>query len=1065
MERLKQSHVYLRVQTPLGQDQVVLTEMSASEFVSDVFICDLVMATNRTDVNLEGLIGQNITVVLELDDEEKTGGISSSSISSLSNLSSSGVTKTGLSGLLQKGLSRLQGSSTSTSKNSLQQMLRGRNQNDISFGLFSSMGKGLSGLSKNLGSGVTSKLGGGLSSQFGDKVGSLASSLGKSLSAGSTQGEKPSGFGGNLLGKLSSRLNGDAEGGNQGLLGKLGAGLAGKLGGSQTGIMGYLNGAPLGGGVNPLGGEAGGAGSGGGGITKMLLKGLSKRVGADADAEPVGGILSGLSGKLIDKARGNQFLSNIIDRLGGEEAVKGKAQAIIDKLNTGKLESGLKTILEGDGEQKGLLGKGQDILGKLLGKSNVTSGLGGIFGNGSKDKGIMAGTGLAGALQRGPAPRRPAFGASAFSQKGPIQRDLGRKIKYFHGLVGEISQGASDMVDGSQITFYKARLYPKLWLLKFDRSCRIFQNKTVMEIVSDILNENDISDVQNKVVNAGQAVREYCVQYNESNFDFISRLLEEEGIYYYFIHTEKAHTLVLADEPQAHHPCPHVQDAILETKRSDAHFFNAIQNCELVQRVVPKEQAYREYDFELPSNNLAVKAAGKGKGGRIYEYPGKYDNTGDGMGLATRHIEGKEVPKDMLYGQSTVPFFEPGGYFNLHGHPKSEANRRYVLLQIDHYAKQVFDEKSDTLYHNNFSAFNYSSVPYRPQRKTLKPKIPGTQTAKVTGKDGEEIWTDQYGRVKVKFHWDESDLTDERTSCWVRVAQGWAGNDWGMLFTPRIGQEVVVSFLEGDPDRPLITGSVYNGEKRAPYLPDNPTVSTIKTRSSKDSTGYNEIRFQDLTDQEQLYMHAQRNLDIEVELDKNEVIGANETKVLKSGRRSVIIQGKPYEGRISNGEAMSSDDRLVLEKGSRSVLLNADGGSAKANHSTLLKSGNHTVGVVNGNVVTTIGEGNRVTQLNHGNDVLKVVGDATYGIGKNYSIVVGGDLDIKVTGDIKINGKSITATSLEKTDMSAGTSMSLNAQTSLSADSTGTLSAQANASLTAKCTGLTEIKGAIIKLN
>lgn len=1066
MAQLRQGQVYLTVQTPLGPDTVVLSEFSAREKVSDIYEFHLVMVADRNDINLEELTGQTATVAIEIQDTRDAESSTSASSAGLMQRVRSGLGGQKLSGLTK---------TTSAIKTLAQKFPSG----GLSFGLFSGLSKLGGGLSKSIGGGLTSKLGGGLSGGIGDKITSLASNHMQSLNL-PLQHEAPKGFSSKLLGKLTSRLNGDAEKGLPGgLLGKLGDGLSGKLGGGKVGSLGSLLGEQLGGGFGNT--SAGGTSTGSGGITSMLLKGVSKRFGTDADAAPIGGMLSGLSGKLIDLGRGNGFISTVMDRLGGEETIRGKAQGLIDKLNEGQLEIGLKKITEGDAEAPGLLGRGQEILGKFFSKGETRPGLGWLTGGkGQGAKGAATGSTLQQAMERGPSPRRPGFGESIFPQTGPIQRDLSKQVRYFHGIIGEIAQGPTDLGESSNLTLYTAKLYPKLWLLKFSKNCRIFQNKTAMEIIGTVLQENDVTDIQDKTQSAGQTVREYCVQYNESNFDFISRLMEAEGIFYYFIHTESAHTLVLADSPEAHHQCPNTRQAIMEKKRGAGHYFNAIQDCDLIYRAVPKEHALTDYDFELPSNNLHTTSQGTGIGGRVYEYPGKYNNKADGDEIVRKRIESEELPRDMLYGTSTIPFFEPGAYFDLSGHSRADANKKYVLLQVDHQAKHDFIEGEETLYTNQFKAFNFSAVAYRPSLKTPKPRILGTQTARVTGKEGEEIWTDKYGRVKVKFHWDENEADDETTSCWVRVAQGWAGNGWGILFTPRIGHEVVVSFLEGDPDRPLITGSVYNGEKMAPYLPDRPTVSTIKSQSSKESDGFNEIRFEDLTYQEQVYMHAQKDMDIEIENNLSTTIHAgDETKTIESGSRTVTLLAEDKETKEGTMHSGTGDDTLVLDKGSRSVHLKALG-AGTADHTTQLDRGDHTLKILQGNQNVILDSGDQKRTIT-GNEVTNITGNVTQDVGGNYTIKIMGNLEIDVTGSITMRGQSFMLETLTSTSVDAGTSISMKAAADISTTAGVNVSSEAGVSFKAssgasadveaggmasfKAGGITTITGALVKIN
>jgi type VI secretion system secreted protein VgrG len=982
---LNQGNVYLKIQTTLGKDKVVLAEFSATERISDIYECTAVMVTDRNNLDLSKLIGKPVTVSMEFESDEEPEATDEKRTSSLTKLTGilDRLRKTATPSKSLIATSPKTGSST------------GQFPGTLSFNLMSSIKTAAIGAGKVLGGAVASKMGGGVKSAMGDKPNSLAASGMKPLASGEKGGSSPAGFAKKMMAKITSSLGGSTEKGTPaGIMGKLGAGLSGLVGGGQTGKQG------TGVGAKPGGGEGAGSGSGGGGIMSTLFKKASGALGADPETEPTAGILNGLSGKLIDKAYGNSTIAGLMDRVGGPDAIKGGIKALIGKLDTGKITGKITDYVEGTPEKKGLIDKAKEaILGVFTKKKPL-------------DTAIKA---EAKAEDKGPAEKRPAFGGEGFPKDSLVQRDLFKKIRYFNGIIGEIIQGPTDLSESS-VTAYTVKFYPKLWLLKYAKTCRIFQKMTAMEIIQTVLKENNITDVTDKTRSAGRAVREYCVQYNESHFDFISRLMEFEGIFYYFIHTEDAHVMVLADEKEAHHQCPHTRNANMETKPLGQSYFNSVQSANLVSRVVPGEHALTDYDFELPSNNLFSKIEGRGYGGRIYEYPGAYNNKPDGQDFARLRIEADELPKDMLYGLATIPYFEPGAFFNLQDHVRSDANKKYVLLQIDHYATQQAEASDESFYNNKFLAFDHADGTYRPPLKTPSPRIHGTQTAKVTGPVDEEIWTDEYGRVKVKFHWDLTKEEDENTSCWVRVSQGWSGNGWGMLFTPRIGHEVVVTFLNGDPDQPLITGSVYNGEKRPPYLPDSPTMSTIKSNSTKDDVaGYNEISFQDLVDEEEIHIHAEKDFTAEINNDRNETINrGNYTQTIKTGSRTVTLMGDeaPKTRRpVSTLITGTGDDTLILEKGSRTEHLKGVG-KGPGNYTTTIDKGDRNVTITKGNENITISEGNRVITVAKGDENRTITGNFTQKVTLNYVLDVDGNLDINVKGDIKINGKNITFTAM-----------------------------------------------------
>lgn len=451
--------------------------------------------------------------------------------------------------------------------------------------------------------------------------------------------------------------------------------------------------------------------------------------------------------------------------------------------------------------------------------------------------------------------------------------------QFTNGIVSRFQQ--SGTADG--FTTYKMELRPWFWLLTMNSDCRIFQSKSVPDIVEQVFSDQSFSDYKN-ALKATYQPREYCVQYMETSFSFLSRLMEEEGIFYFFEHADGKHTLVLADDADAYESCTALTTA--EVLKSDFSWQrDIIRECSIEQNVVPGQYAVDDYNFETPSTDLLATASGPDPSRSIYEYPGLYHKKDTGEAITSRVLAGFEIPSKMLSGNGTCRTFRSGSKFTLAGHPRPDANIDYVLVSVSHDRATQSAE-----YSNSFKAIPATSV-YRPPRTSKKARIAGTQTATVVGKAGEEIWTDHYGRVKVKFHWDQSTSRDETSSCWIRVAQGWAGKQWGSMFVPRIGQEVVVSFLEGDPDRPLITGSVYNAEQTAPYtLPDEQTKSTIKSSSSKGGSGFNEIRFDDKAGSEEFFIQAQKDMNVKVLNNLTSTVTKDDSYTV-SGTRSVAVAG------------------------------------------------------------------------------------------------------------------------------------------------------------------------------
>jgi type VI secretion system secreted protein VgrG len=421
---------------------------------------------------------------------------------------------------------------------------------------------------------------------------------------------------------------------------------------------------------------------------------------------------------------------------------------------------------------------------------------------------------------------------------------------------------------------YQAEMVPWLWFLNLYSNCRIFQNKSVPDIVEKIFQDRGFHDYQLKTQGTYEP-REYCVQYRETDFNFVSRLLEDEGIFYYFEQTADKHTLVLADDKLAFKACPHKAKARYTPSLGGRLDEDTVLSVEEEHKVNTGTASLADYDFEKPNTKLYATLSGA-EPAEYYDYPGKYSTKDDGDHYAKVRLEEREVELVSVRGKSNCMGLECGYKFTLEEHFRDAANQDYTLIALRHDAKNSSyraGEPEPFEYANEFEAIP-NSVQFRPPRLARKPVIPSTQTAVVVGKSGEEIWTDKYSRVVVQFFWDREGENDEKSSCWVRVAQGWAGKQWGSIYIPRIGQEVVVGFLEGDPDRPLITGSVYNADQMPPYpLPDEQTKSTVKSDSSKGGGGFNEVRLEDKKGSEQVFIHGQKDLDIRIENDRREWIG------------------------------------------------------------------------------------------------------------------------------------------------------------------------------------------------
>jgi type VI secretion system secreted protein VgrG len=504
-------------------------------------------------------------------------------------------------------------------------------------------------------------------------------------------------------------------------------------------------------------------------------------------------------------------------------------------------------------------------------------------------------------------------------QKITIRLDLldGEK-RYFSGICNRVSQGERDEV----FTSYRMEVVPQFWLLTKKAQSRIFQQMTVPDILKKVLDGLDVTyEIQGTF-----HPRDFCVQYRETDFNFASRLMEEEGIFYFFKHNSNGHQLVVANTPQSHPSLPGASKITYEDAEGGTREEDRIYDWEKVQEWRSGKYTLWDHCFELPHKHLEAEAniidsvqvggvnhklkVGGNDKLEIYDYPGEYAQRFDGIqpGGGDRaadlqkifqdnrrttdlRIQEEALPCLTIQAASNCRHFVSGYKFNLERH--FNADGEYVLTGVSHSARQPGDYRSngaDFDYSNSFTCIP-AALPFRPQRLTPKPVVQGTQTAVVVGPKGEEIFTDKYGRVKVQFHWDREGKNDENSSCWVRVGTPLAGKQWGMVHIPRIEQEVIVDFLEGDPDQPIIIGSVYNAREMPPYgLPDNKTQTGIKSRSSKGGSGenFNEFRFEDKKGEEQIYLHGEKNWTIMVENDKGQTVGHDETLTVKNDRTKTV---------------------------------------------------------------------------------------------------------------------------------------------------------------------------------
>jgi type VI secretion system secreted protein VgrG len=499
--------------------------------------------------------------------------------------------------------------------------------------------------------------------------------------------------------------------------------------------------------------------------------------------------------------------------------------------------------------------------------------------------------------------------------------------RHFSGYVTRFSQTG---VLGDYVA-YNARISPWLWFLTRTSNCRIFQNKSVPDIIKEIFGEHGMTDYKESLTSSYQK-REHCVQYRETDFNFVSRLMEDEGIYYFFAHGEDGkHILNLADSYGAHKPFPGY-----EKLPYYPYDFSQMRERDHVNEIQPtwEPQAggygLKDYDFEKPGMNLqALSLSPKTHTNakfEHYDWPGGYLEPGQGDTRSAMRLDEVYAHYEQVHGRANAYGIAAGALLTIANSPRADLNREFLVKStelrivsneyVSHGARPMDLECEFVLVD--------AKKQYRPPRVTPKPFVQGPQTAFVVGKAGEEIWTDKYGRVIVQFHWDRYSKTDEKSSCWVRVSQSWAGKGWGTIFTPRIGQEVIVEFLEGDPDRPIVTGCVYNGGSMPPYaLPDKASVTAIKSNSTKGGGGFNELRFEDKKGDEQIFIHAEKDQHVRVKKDHREWIGNERHLIVKKdqfeqvdGDKHATVKGNinvESKGTVSLKTAMDLQEKVGMK--------------------------------------------------------------------------------------------------------------------------------------------------------
>jgi len=549
-------------------------------------------------------------------------------------------------------------------------------------------------------------------------------------------------------------------------------------------------------------------------------------------------------------------------------------------------------------------------------------------------------------------------------------------VRNFHGYITSFSAGSISpfkSTAGSPARTYHAEVAPWLWFLTRAARSHIFlpdkEEKSIYEIVEDVIKR--AKDFHVKVDWDGGSASElknrkvsHCVQYRETDFNFLSRILEQYGVYYFFEHSQDSHKLILSSKPTT-----------FKCKESSVDFRpmqeNSVRSWEHSFEFVSGKFEQADYNFETPLDDLKSNSSKVGElvpdstKYEVYEYPGEFSKRDEGDSEARIRQEEEEVSHSQVRGSSSCRSFSCGYKFKLAYHPEKESKGElgeYMLTSLRHHAEEPYLGSGVGVEYTNSFTCVPASIRYRPPRMTPKPVVTGIQTAVVSGPAGEEIHTDKHGRVKVCFHWDREtkkikDSQGENCSCWVRVAQAMAGRKYGFMAIPRVGQEVVVEFEEGDPDRPLVVGSVYNADQPPHYNPEeHKTRSYFKTNSSPGGDGFNELMFDDKGGDERLYMHAQKDMDVVVENDfvehilndRHKKVDGNQLEKIK-GNCSLHAVGDRME-KVAN-QSLEAEQKINMKAG---MVYAMEGGTdvhIKAGMNLVLEAGMTLSLVVGGNSI------------------------------------------------------------------------------------------------------------------
>ncbi|MCG3188296.1 MAG: hypothetical protein LKCHEGNO_00268 [Burkholderiaceae bacterium] len=656
-----------------------------------------------------------------------------------------------------------------------------------------------------------------------------------------------------------------------------------------------------------------------------------------------------------------------------------------------------------------------------------------------------------------------------------LLRDAGAK-RHFSGYITRFGIGRHQ----GKYFGYHAVVRPWLWFLTRTTDCRIFQDQSVPEIVEAVFKDHAaIAQYELKLVRSYRK-RVYCVQYRETDFAFVARLMEDEGIYWYFEHGPQAHKLMIVDAPSAHQPIDGIKKLpFYDNEGQAAPDVDTVSSWQCTRAVKAGKTGLTSYDFERPSTPLLVKQLHDRDHAlddyELFDFQGDYTQKNDGQQLVDDRLDEQQCQFETVSGLSNSPTLATGRLFELARHPRANQNGEYLCTQL---MLDVRDQPGESGGGAGDLQCSFVAQPskqtFRPRRATRRPFVQGPQTAVVTGPSGEEIFTDKYGRVKVQFHWDRYGKKDEKSSCWVRVASPWAGKSFGFVQLPRIGQEVVVDFLEGDPDQPLVTGRVYNAEQMPPWdLPANATQSGVLSRSSKGGSygNANALRFEDKKGSEQVWLHAEKNQDIEVENDETHWVGHDRSKNIDHDETTHVKHDRTET--VDNNETITIGvDRTESVGSNESITIGIDRTENVGANETITIGANRSISVGASETATV------ALQRTHSvgvNESIAIGAAQEIAIGAAQAVAIGADQTVQIganqSTDVSKN-RSITVGGDQSTSVSKGRTASITNDDSLKVGKNLVIDAgdsvtikTGSASITMKKDGTITIKGKDITID